>query len=537
MQTRRKVFRVRKTRYDDIIALLTSRLQFNNMHLLEEVAKSVSEKITSPGSVQALIFAGPSFTGKTRTLDTVLSSLQLLRIINPDKQNERKIYSQNLVHCNGSDYGNRFNRKDKEALFLKIKNKLLEDDPLGIFIVIDEMDNGGKLFVDSVIGELLDDLSSWKKTKQFVTVLMATNTGGEELTEWCNQNEFDYMEAQDVIQEVFKRNLHFKIFSRLPKIIPFPPYGINKIGDVIKTIIYKYLRNHILETTELDVSKTVHEPALWKYDSLSGLRPVKTVIEDTLDRLIGSLFINVNSLPDYMSLGFGPIAGKLGFWSRDNHPIGDRVTMFRVSEHLVRAAYNSVDTLDFENNNRIVPDLSSISSKFNIVPVLSNHMESRLSNAVVPLKSTYDPINTDIIVRDSSANINGKGNIVCSVSLVQLIWEKFIQVDRRIGTHENKIETNKNKIVVLESVINELKSKVEYINPVENTNQHNVGRSRVNRVYEENKSNRYLLCYWDENVKRRLPYGFKKYGGKKRTREAIDVFCSKHNIALTQHKQ
>jgi hypothetical protein len=513
---------LKRARQKSLLSSLQQRLTFHEPNLLDEISKSISERSLCSG-VYSVIFAGPSFTGKTRTIDTILVHLSLLKILNEDQPNERKVYSANLIYHNGNEYtnGKRFGVKAKRLLFEEIRSKLkpvyeargdkvecVSPAPTGIYIVFDEMDSGGLQFMKAILGELMDELPAWKSTSQFVCIFLATNTGGEDLSEWCTKNEFDFSQARDVVQGAFKSILPTKVCSRLPKIIPFPPFDQRQISALLRSIVFKYLKRELPEDTRIEISEAVTEASLWNYDPLTGLRPVKLRIEETLSRLMDELDTSVNEVPEYLQLGFGP-PGEIGFWSKTNEPIGNRVRVLPVPLDHTERANAFTDEMKFGCQNRILPDLSTLSTKFDLIPTLRNHVKDQMSEfkIVEPIRSSYDPGNTDVTVQDTYGN----GRVVCSFSLVGLLCEKFKQVDDEVGELKRTVKVLQTKVQELEAKSTTTPNFVQGV------------------VYNEKR--RLVLDYKLNGKRKKKCFGVLRYG-REQAFKRIQAFCKENNIKI-----
>jgi hypothetical protein len=534
---------IQKT-YTSMLELMQTRMPHFNPELATVLCRKVGRMVGSKGNVDSFLLAGPCYTGKTRTLDMIMSYLHLLDILNMDKPNEQKLYrTRACVYRTGVSYASKkITDKEKEVFYKEVKEKLgpvydtdgdgrryqMEGPATGIYVIIDEMDSGGQTFCEFILKELMDKATQLKSKKQFIRVLIACNIGGENITQHCIQHPFSVAETRSIVFDVFQQQFSHKITSHISKnnIFAFPPLTEEQVGNIVQSMFQTYLTEELPKGTDLTIGGLVLSAKLWDYNKNTGLRPVRKTICDICCALIENVCAwdvdGAGPVPGKLTLNMGPKPGELGFYDGDT-PIAAR-------EQVCAIQLNTISTVEQTKllcplpDARAISDVTTMSTKGDLLPLIQQQMladtAELVPRAVLPYHSTYHPETTELMIYDKLEDVaTGACRLVSNMNLAKMLCSALCHVKQE--TIHNKTELQQ-----LKKEVTKLRSDVAIFTKSKNQER------RRNSIFDAMRSRNFVLSYWVNNRKRRKKFRYKTTAKSVVYRQVMK-FCEDHAVSLS----
>lgn len=501
-------------------------LKYNSPTTLTKISERVATYMQD-NRVKLIVLSGPSGSGKTRCMDMILQACNDLRIDDFDSPSETKHYqrSSSLVYQPTTTFG----KREKKEFITKIKQTIagydpadptLENDPpTRFFIVLDELTDLQDKLARYVFTELSNNLRAWKNAHQCIIVLILTSVGGKELTKFCIENpRFIHCDAEDAVRNVFiQSKLCKQTRCKIPSIVVFPPYKDR--ADIIKYL----LKRHLNLPVDLKICESV--PSLWKGD----LQNFKDHLGENTVALQKSL---TGDIPSPLTLGFSQ-PGHLQF--RNNDTTFPSVVMFEVTPETVQSAKDSVEQVGLGESHQLVSDLCGLSKSCDgIVGYFNKNIETQLSKiepaAVLPFRSTYNDLKTDLTVYDS---FNDGSRVVISANLVQLVCAKLRQMDTDIKQNRVDIEQKYNELKAENLQLTRRLTAVESRQGIQEPKKKQVRLgSRKNTIKFDTSQNRVFASYWVINTKRRKIFKVENDDNEVNARDKAIRWCEENSIYL-----
>jgi hypothetical protein len=534
---------IQKT-YTSMLELMQTRMPHFNPELATVLCRKVGRMVGSKGNVDSFLLAGPCYTGKTRTLDMIMSYLHLLDILHMDKPNEQKLYrTRACVYRTGVSYASKkITDKEKEVFYKEVKEKLgpvydtdgdgrryqMEGPATGIYLIIDEMDSGGQTFCEFILKELMDKATQLKTKKQFIRVLIACNIGGEEITRHCTQHPYNVAETRSIVFDVFKQQFPSKIISHLSEhnIFAFPPLNEEQVGQIVKSMFQTYLTEELPPNTILTIGDLVLSAKLWNYDKSTGLRPVRKTICDVSCALIENMcewdMGGDGEVPKNIILNMGPKPGELGFYDGET-PIAAREQVCAIKSNTI-SAMQKTELLCPLPDARAVSDVTTMTTKGDLLPMIQLRMladtAQLIPEAVLPYHSTYHPQTTELMVYDTLEDVaTGACRLVSNMNLAKMLCSALCHVKQETVYNKTELQQLKKHVKELRSEVASCKSKP---NP----------KRRKNTIIDAKHSLHFLISYWKHDRKRRKKFRYKDTS-KSIVYKRVWRFCYDQNINIT----